>query len=740
MVLNVDIYRTIRYRCRPPGGCHRPPINHPDHQHDVAPKPHTNQHTHSVVADRRRRAFLTASRGGDGTSASDTIKKMTKEEPEDQTATYSQANGRNAKKPNIEVGAPEEVLPSSSCKNNNDNDDNRIAADTGTTNDGSSITISERRDSLDISVKGDTNNTQDISNNDEVIIMQHGIPIISDQPTVEQSIPPAHQGEIPSQKSAQNNDTSTQCSNNTSISSVLGNDSDKQDYCKGPPSRATSSRVEKEGISEEENGSGTAALNKLKQFFGAKSSSGRPTEDASDYQNFASPNRVDSSSSSMNRNNAQENERIRSISLNNTNGYDESLLNEEEKGQWTNEERGDVELCNAKDPTKRRAWGKPNTTQHATTEEEERVMGECSFFYNNHDETMNPSHRIPGTESQTNNEEDDERYFEEQPNNVHNYKTQRLINPRAMANAIKTRAKRQWTERRYRRRLNQSSQLETTPYGLYESNHGNNNSQRLNNGDSSNQSLSYSQQRRRHQVVNEFQYELTTEHRHAFQVAHAALNGKIANEYGRNRHAIRKQYGYDDYDVEYDLELAQEDADARSPGGGEEIRADLTKSSLAIRGGQIRLPTDNVRLVCDPQLQPGILSIETRDVGVGGGKGVVGYENYGNANRYGNIHGSGMIHKKGKARTKKKGNDDAPRHDSSQQWTRQELAYILTVDEHIYRGIVREMGDAYRMPCGMYYCFHVTEDGAHVGIGVAIMILLVIFLLLIICMIAWPTW
>ena len=166
----------------------------------------------------------------------------------------------------------------------------------------------------------------------------------------------------------------------------------------------------------------------------------------------------------------------------------------------------------------------------------------------------------------------------------------------------------------------------------------------------------------------------------------------------------------------------------------------ILQSDHWIRGGQIRLPTDNVRLVCDPQLQPGILSIETRDMGVGGGKGVVGYENYGNANRYGNIHGSGMIHKKGKARTKKKGNDDAFRHDSSQQWTRQELAYILTVDEHIYRGIVREMGDAYRMPCGMYYCFHVTEDGAHVGIGVAIVILLVIFLLLIICMIAWPTW
>ena len=645
---------------------------------------------------------------------------MTKE-PEDQSAVSSQSvnkNGRNAK-PNNEVGAPS-VLSSLKCKNKDldINDGQRIAADTGTANDG--ITISERRDSLDnISPKGDTNYTQDMSNNDEVM-QQHGVPILSDQPTADQSITPAQQGEIPLQKSAQSN---------TAISSVLGNDSDKQDYCKGPP-RATSHVEKEEGISEEENGSGTAALNRLRNLFGTESSS--TTEDASDYHNFAS---VDSSSSINHTNNEKENERLRSVSLDNTNGYDESLL--DEKRRWTKEERGYE--CNAKDPTKRRAWGKPNTSQHSTTEEEERVMGECSFFYNNHDEIMKPSYRLSGTDSQMNNEENDERYFEEQPNNVHNYSTQRIINPRAMANAIKTRAKRQWTERRYRRRLNQSSQLEATPYGLYESsNHGNNSQQQLNNG-RSNQSLSYSQRRR--QVVNEFQYELTTEHRHAFQVAHAALNGKIANEYGRNRHAIRKQYGYDNYDVEYDLELAQEDV--RSPGGGEEIRADLTKSSLAIRGGQIRLPTDNVRLVCDPQLQPGILSIETRDVGVGGsGKGVVGFENYGNANRYGNIHGSGMIqHKKGKARTKRKGKDeDILRHDSSQQWTRQELAYILTVDEHIYRGIVREMGDAYRMPCGMYYCFHVTEDGAHVGIGVAIVILLVIFLLLIIGMIAWPTW
>ena len=38
-------------------------------------------------------------------------------------------------------------------------------------------------------------------------------------------------------------------------------------------------------------------------------------------------------------------------------------------------------------------------------------------------------------------------------------------------------------------------------------------------------------------------------------------------------------------------------------------------------GGLIRLPADNVRLVCDPWLQPGILSIEARDDAPGGDGG-----------------------------------------------------------------------------------------------------------------------
>ena len=51
-------------------------------------------------------------------------------------------------------------------------------------------------------------------------------------------------------------------------------------------------------------------------------------------------------------------------------------------------------------------------------------------------------------------------------------------------------------------------------------------------------------------------------------------------------------------------------ADAEGGGG----RGLVTRSSLAMRGGLIRPPADNVRLVCDLQLQPGIPSIETRDV------------------------------------------------------------------------------------------------------------------------------
>jgi hypothetical protein len=47
------------------------------------------------------------------------------------------------------------------------------------------------------------------------------------------------------------------------------------------------------------------------------------------------------------------------------------------------------------------------------------------------------------------------------------------------------------------------------------------------------------------------------------------------------------------------------------------------------------------------------------------------------------------------------------------------------------------MGDSYRIPCGMYYCCHVTATGGnHVGICVAVAILMLLFVLLIAGMIA----
>ena len=174
----------------------------------------------------------------------------------------------------------------------------------------------------------------------------------------------------------------------------------------------------------------------------------------------------------------------------------------------------------------------------------------------------------------------------------------------------------------------------------------------------------------------------------------------------------------------------------------EEIRADLTHSSLAIRGGQIRLPTDNVRLVMDAQLQPGILSVECM------GRESAGCVNYGEKNRRGDIfYGKGRAPsatKDGKIKYRKRQHrchwSDGTSTES--QWRRNELTYILTVDEQLYQRVVQEMGDSYRLPCGMYYCCHEVEAGGgghdHVGIGVAVAILMIIFLFLVICMLIWP--
>jgi len=110
---------------------------------------------------------------------------------------------------------------------------------------------------------------------------------------------------------------------------------------------------------------------------------------------------------------------------------------------------------------------------------------------------------------------------------------------------------------------------------------------------------------------------------------------------------------------------------------------------------QLRLPTDNVRLVMDPQLEPGILSLVMDD----------DYQNY-NA-KSSNIHN---------------------------------VNYILTVDDDLYRRVVHEISDSERCPLGLYYCCHQEEYGGEekVSIYVAVAILSVLFLFLLVNTLIWP--
>eukprot|EP00970_Alexandrium_tamarense_P011983 scaffold2667_cov196-Alexandrium_tamarense.AAC.4 len=361
-------------------------------------------------------------------------------------------------------------------------------------------------------------------------------------------------------------------------------------------------------------------------------------------------------------------------------------------------------------------------------EEEQRAMGECSFFYDGMDNGIDDDvdaktrpHSIPHVEEEEYAADDKENGYFRQENAHHHYRNRR-VNPRAMARAITSTAKRQWMERRYRRRLKQST-FDPPSSSRWNANNMPQAPHQLQEQESSS-------------------YELTTEHRQAFLAAHAALNDKLANEFSRNKHAMRMaDYGYD-IDLDLDLNLTEERH------GKEEIRADLTKSSLAIRGGQIRLPQDNVRLVMDSALQPGILSVETR---VGGS---VGYENYGNGNRYGNINGSeigsppslsvveaGYGDEGGMRKKKKRGSDKSTDSLMDQPWSRSELSYVLTVDDHLYQRLFREISDSYRLPCGMYYCCHVVESEAghdHVGVGVAVALLMVVFFFLVLGLFIWP--
>lgn len=301
-----------------------------------------------------------------------------------------------------------------------------------------------------------------------------------------------------------------------------------------------------------------------------------------------------------------------------------------------------------------------------------RVMEECSFFYDGMDNeaeeqitNLSPSHWIPSHDKE---EEKKNGYFRE--GYSREFHRTRVINHRAVAKPMSSTAKRQWTERRYRRRLKQSAF--ETPKSIWNNRW-------------------HSQQRRESAIISQTQhetssYELASEHRQAFLAAHVALNAKLTNEYSRNKHAISiAEYGYD-LDIDLDLNLSVDNQQ-------EEIRADLTKSSLAIRGsGQIRLPVDNVRLVMDSYLQPGILLVESR------ARGYMGYDNTGTGNCHGDIKTAEVVPLAANLgesdRTKRKTRKSrrySPSESMDQAWRRNELSYVLTVDDHLYRRLFKEI-------------------------------------------------
>ena len=163
---------------------------------------------------------------------------------------------------------------------------------------------------------------------------------------------------------------------------------------------------------------------------------------------------------------------------------------------------------------------------------------------------------------------------------------------------------------------------------------------------------------------------------------------------------------------------------------------------------QLRLPTDNVRLLMDPHLEPGILSVERVKVGK---DGKFAGDDFAAAPA---VPCLGMARSRDDdenldagtglesypATEKLLGDGDAECQNQSSKkgptnkcpWKEEELHYVLTVDDDLYRRLVKEMADS-RTVCGIYYCCHTTEgDENRVSIGVALCVLFVVFTLLLV--------
>mmetsp|Transcript_897 Transcript_897/g.1549 ORF Transcript_897/g.1549 Transcript_897/m.1549 type:complete len:634 (+) Transcript_897:95-1996(+) len=194
--------------------------------------------------------------------------------------------------------------------------------------------------------------------------------------------------------------------------------------------------------------------------------------------------------------------------------------------------------------------------------------------------------------------------------------------------------------------------------------------------------------------------------------------------------------------------------------------ADIRKSSLSyIRQGRIemRLPGDNIRLVMDEYIEPGILSIEM-DMDVERGRDNVSslLSSSQSDNDKDDIKSRLLLRRHShddiddeeacSAKNdvtyassdretplllKKVAIPDGNSHHVNKRPS--DLRYILTVDQNLYKRILSEMADS-RTPCGLYFCCHDAVDGSKsVDISVAVFILIVVFVLLFIGTCMWPT-
>ena len=66
------------------------------------------------------------------------------------------------------------------------------------------------------------------------------------------------------------------------------------------------------------------------------------------------------------------------------------------------------------------------------------------------------------------------------------------------------------------------------------------------------------------------------------------------------------------------------------------------------------------------------------------------------------------------------------------------MEYVFTVDEDLYKRIVKEISDSKLIPCGFYYCCHEAGD-KKVNIWVAVVILFLVFSFFLAVTLTWPT-